>query len=118
MTRFTGRNVFAAVAAFTVAVGVCAGGAANATPQPQKIRYVVSGSSPVAEYISFQTDTGQQQQANVTLPWTTQFTAFSTQVFVLSAEGPGSITCAILVDGDVVTNMTATGQPARTACSH
>ncbi|KZS74514.1 hypothetical protein A4G26_22980 [Mycobacterium kansasii] len=94
-------------------------GLANADPLPQlpQVRYEVSGSG-VAEYISYQTDTGQKRAVNVGLPWSTQFTAFGAQVFVLSAQGPGSITCRILLGGNVVTQQTATGAPGHTVCTH
>lgn len=97
-----------------VATATC--GVANADPFPQ-VRYEVSGSA-AAEYISYQTDTGQQRAVNVSLPWSTQFTGFGAQVFVLSAQGPGSITCRILLDGKVVTQQTATGTPGHTVCTH
>jgi hypothetical protein len=83
-----------------------------------KVRYDVSGPG-VAESISYQTDNGQLRAVNVTLPWSTQFTAFGGEVFVVSAQGPGPITCKISLDGNVVTNATATtGTPARTVCTH
>ena len=46
---------------------------------------------------------------NVPLPWSTQFTAFGGQVFVLSAQGPGPISCKIVVDGNSVIKATALG---------
>jgi hypothetical protein len=95
-----------------------AGGVASAKSEFPQVTYQLSGSSPVAEYISFQTDTGQYQQANVKLPWSTQFTAFGGEVYVISAQSPGSVTCTILVDQKVVSQATAHGQPARTVCSH
>jgi hypothetical protein len=119
--RRTGPSiVFAVLTAAAAIVVVCGltAGAANANGDLPKVTYQLSGSSAVAEYVSYQTDTGQQHQAHVPLPWTTQFTAFSGQVFVISAEAPGSITCTIVVDGKVVSNATANGQPARTVCSH
>ncbi|ORV99756.1 MmpS family transport accessory protein [Mycobacterium kyorinense] len=99
--------------------GISGVGAAKASPQLPtlpKVRYQISG-PPVAEYISYQTDTGQHQEANVKLPWSTQFTAFGTEVYVLSAQGPGAITCTISLDSKVVSSATAHGQPARTVCS-
>jgi hypothetical protein len=82
------------------------------------VRYEINGPA-VAQYISYQTDTGQLHQVNAPLPWSTQFTAFGGQVFVISAQGPGPISCKILVDGNVVSNATATvGTPARTVCTH
>ncbi|MGH3594387.1 MAG: MmpS family transport accessory protein [Mycobacterium sp.] len=118
--RRTGPSIlFAVLPAFAATVGVCGTtvGAANATPLYPQVTYQVTGDAPVAEYLSYQLDTGQQHQANVPLPWKTQFTAWQGQVYVLSAQAPGSITCTIEVDGKVVSKETATGQPARTACS-
>ena len=104
---------------FAIGIGfanVC--GVANAVPEPPQVRYEVNGPD-VAEYISYQTDTGQQRAVNAPLPWSTQFTSFGGQVFVISAQGPGPISCKILLDGNVVSNATATvGTPARTVCSH
>ncbi|HWF69805.1 MAG TPA: MmpS family transport accessory protein [Mycobacterium sp.] len=113
-------RLLAVLAAFATTVGTC--GVANATgPLNQVVTYQLSGSAPVADYISYQTDTGQTgqtQQAHVPLPWQTQFTTPVGNVFVISAQGPGSITCTILLDGNVVSQATATGAPARTVCSH
>ncbi|MBO0864436.1 MAG: hypothetical protein J2P16_05115 [Mycobacterium sp.] len=112
--RHTGTSILAGLIAFSVVVA----GVANAQDQPKKIRYEVSGNSPNAEYVSYQTDTGQQDQANVKLPWSTQFTAFPGEVFVMSAQGPGPLTCRILINGNVVSQATANGQPARTVCTN
>jgi len=101
---------FANICGGTVAV-------AGAGDNPQ-VRYEVSGPG-VAEYISYQTDSGQQRAVNAKLPWSTQFTGFGGEVFVLSAQGPGPINCKILMDGNVVSDATATvGTPARTVCTH
>jgi Mycobacterium membrane protein len=112
--------VFAVLTAFAATVAVCATttGTANAIGDNPKVTYQLTGSSPVADYISYQTDTGQYDQAHVPLPWTTKFKSFGGEVFVISAQGPGSITCTILLDGKVVSNATANGHPARTVCSH
>jgi Mycobacterium membrane protein len=73
----------------------------------------------VAEFINYQTDTGQLRAVNAKLPWSTEFESFGGQVFVVSAQGPGPITCKILLDGKEVSTATATtGTPARTVCSH
>jgi hypothetical protein len=88
-------------------------------PPPTQVTYQLSGSAPVADYISYETDNdAQRQQAHVPLPWTTQFNVVENKVFVLSAQSPGSITCTILIDGKVVSQATANGAPARTVCSH
>ena len=103
---------------FAIGIGfanVC--GVANAKDFPT-VRYEVSGPG-VAEFINYQTDTGQLRAVNAKLPWSTEFESFGGQVFVVSAQGPGPITCKILLDGKEVSTATATtGTPARTVCSH
>ena len=113
--RRTGPSVLGVLIAFAVVVA----GVANAKPELQRVRYEVSGNSPMAEYLSYQDDTGQQHQANVRLPWSTQFSAFApSEEYVISAQGAGPITCRILIDGNVVNQATANGMPARTVCWH
>jgi hypothetical protein len=107
----------AVLTALATTIGTC--GVANATGPQSQVTYQLSGSAPVADYISYQTDsgqTGQTQQAHVPLPWTTQFSVTGSKVFVISAQSPGSITCTILIDGEVVSQATANGAPARTVC--
>jgi MmpS family membrane protein len=93
-------------------------GVANAIPSNPRVTYEVSGPA-VAEWISYQSDNGQQRALNAKLPWSTQFTAFGGEVFALSAQGAGPLNCKIKLDGNVVSDATATtGTPARTVCSH
>ena len=95
---------------FAVGIGFAATcGVANAAGDFPQVRYEVSGPG-VAEIINYQPDTGQQHHVNVPLPWSTQFTAFGGQVFVLSAEAQGPISCKILLDGNSVSNARATGR--------
>ena len=117
--RHLGRSIFAALTAFATAAGMCA--VANAAGSDSQLTYQLSGSAPVADYISYETDSaqsGQTQQAHVPLPWTTQFSFKGSRVFVISAQSPGSITCTILIDGKVVSQATANGAPARTVCTN
>ena len=121
MPRPSGRRpspslLFAALTAFATTAGMC--GVANATGPDTQVTYQLSGSAPVADYISYQTNTGQTQQAHVPLPWQTQFSVNGAKVYVISAQGPGSITCTISLDGKVVSQATANGAPARTVCAH
>jgi hypothetical protein len=111
----TGKAIFvAALTAFAATVGPS--GTAQADP-PTQVTYQLSGSAPIADYVSYQLEGGQAQQAHVPLPWKTQFTVVGSRVLVISAQGAGSITCTILVDGKVVNQATANGAPARTVCS-
>lgn len=89
---------------------------AHADP-PTKVTYELSGSAPIADYVSYEVESSQLQQANVTLPWKTDFTVIGSRVFTISAQSAGSITCTILVDGKVVNQATANGAPARTVCT-
>lgn len=104
----------AALTAFAATVGV--GAPAQADP-PTKVSYELSGSAPIADYVSYETESRQTQQTHVPLPWKTQFSVVGSRVFVISAQSPGSITCTIRVDGKVVNQATANGAPARTVCS-
>jgi hypothetical protein len=90
-------------------------GVAQAIPQMPKARYEVTGAG-VAQYIVYQTDTGQLHQVNAPLPWSTEFTSFGGQVFVVSAQGVGPIRCRILLDGNVVAD--AQSAAGRTVCAH
>ena len=115
--RFGARAIVSAVCIGFASVCALPAGVANAGDFPV-VRYELSGSSPVAETITYQTNTGQIHQANVKLPWSTQFNSFGGEVFLLSAQSEGSVTCSISLDGNVVKNATATGAPARTVCTH
>jgi hypothetical protein len=108
-----GPSILFAVGVF---VATACAGVAHANDFPQ-VRYEVTGTSPVAEFINYQTGDGQQRAVNAQLPWSTQFTGFGGQVFVISAQAQGSVTCKIYVDGRSVKDATATGAPARTLCT-
>jgi hypothetical protein len=111
------KHLRGASALFAVGIGFAATcGVAHAGDFPE-IRYEVSGSAGVAELINYQTDTGQQRAVNARLPWSATFTSFGGQVFVLSAQAQGTVTCRIIVDGNVIKEATANGTPAHTVCS-
>ncbi len=107
----SGSILSAVAAGFAATCGV-----ANADVFPQ-VRYEVSGSG-VADTITYEADTGQKHMVNVPLPWSTQFTAFGGEVYVLSVEGQGQVSCNIVVDGNSVFKATASGAPGRAVCSH
>lgn len=121
MTTMTIRRA----ASILIATGTAFGatyGVAHADPFlppgafPQ-VHYEVTGTG-MAEYISYQTQHGQQRAVNVPLPWSTDFQGFGGQVYVLSAQGQGTIACKIVVDGNVVNDAHSTGTPGHTMCSH
>ena len=84
MTMTTKSIFVAALTVFAATIGL--GGAAHAGPQTQ-VTYQLSGSAPVADYISYETDNdAQRQQAHVPLPWTTQFNVVEQQGVRASAR--------------------------------
>ena len=114
-SRRASTILFAIGTAFAATTGV-----ANAVPLPgafPQVRYEVSGTG-VAEYISYQTPQGQLNATNVPLPWSTEFQAFGGEVFVLSAQGQGTIACKISLDGTQVNDAHSTGTPGRAVCTH
>ncbi|OBI24487.1 hypothetical protein EHH44_01800 [Mycolicibacter terrae] len=97
---------------------------AGATPDHTKVpvRYDLSGTG-VAGYVTYQTQNGQAHATNVSLPWSIQLTGSMTNMaspasYSLSAQsaGPGTLNCTVRVNGKVVSQNTATGDPARVLC--
>jgi len=97
---------------------------AGATPDHTKVpvRYDLTGAG-VAGYVTYQTQNGQAHATNVPLPWSIQLTGSMTNAaspapYSLSAQsaGPGALTCTVSVNGKVVSQNTATGDPARVLC--
>ena len=97
---------------------------AGATPDHTKVpvRYDLTGAG-VAGYVTYQTQNGQAHATNVPLPWSIQLTGSMTNAaspapYSLSAQsaGPGALTCTVSVIGKVVSQNTATGDPARVLC--
>lgn len=111
-------KVLGVAALSACAAAVVANGVAQADP-PNQVTYELTGTAPFADYVSYEVDSGPQaQQVHVPLPWRTQFGVDNSRVLVISAEGAGSITCTIKVNGKVVNQATASGAPARTVCSN
>jgi Mycobacterium membrane protein len=84
------------------------------------IRYEVIGNSGMAESVTHVTNNGQQQETNVTLPWFSEFTAdqgLPTLMVRAQSDGPGSITCRILVDGKRQGQAVSGGGHATATCS-
>ncbi len=83
------------------------------------VRYEVSGTPGTAEYLTYEIDYNQAHETNVTLPWSKEFKDLPPgHTLLISAQGhaTGTITCRILVNGNLVSQATASGQPARTVC--
>jgi hypothetical protein len=122
MTKSALRRVIGLAATLTIS---SVPGTAHATGQPQSptpdrlIRYEVSGAPGTAEYLTYEFEYNQAHEANVSLPWSKQFSASPGHTYLLSAQGhgAGSLTCRILMDGRVISQATASGEPARTMCA-
>ncbi len=117
----------------SIALGVVVGSttvygiaAAGAEPDAFRVpvRYDLTGTG-VASYVTYQTNNGQWHDTDVPLPWSMQLNGYmanqtTPNPYSLSAQsaGPGSLTCTVTVDGQVVSHETATGDPARVVCVH
>lgn len=108
----------------SVAIGTVA--PAGAAPDRTKVavRYDLTGSA-VAGYVTYQTTSGQAHATDVPLPWSVRLTGSMTNAtsptpYSLSAQsvGPGVLTCTIRVNDTVVSQHTATGNPARVLCEN
>lgn len=100
--------------------GIPAAGAAPGVSDAT-VRYELTGVG-AAGYVTYQGNNGQGHATNVPLPWSVQLTIgnASSATHLLSAQGvgPGAITCTIKVNGKVVSQNTATGDPARVLCEN
>ncbi|WP_230987545.1 MmpS family transport accessory protein [Mycolicibacter heraklionensis] len=110
--------------ALVASATVAGAGSAGATPDLTKVpvRYDLTGTG-VASYITYQGQNGQAHATNAPLPWSIQLTGSMTNAaspasYSLSAQsaGPGALTCTVTVNGKVVSQNTATGDPARVLC--
>lgn len=88
------------------------------------VRYEVSGVG-IARRITYQTNDNQRHETDVPLPWSTQLTGVMItpehpMPYAVSAMGvgPGAISCTLTINGKVVSQYTATGNPARVVCAH
>ena len=98
------RILCAVLAAFATTAGMP--GVAHATGQQSQVTYQVSGSAGMADYISYQTNsgqTGQTQLANVPLPWTTQYN------FVAEIPGSDKAQEVVMLGGHLDSWHSATG---------
>ena len=88
------------------------------------VRYDLTGTG-VAGYITYQTNNGQAHATNAPLPWSLELSGWKTNSttlnpYLLSAQtvGPGTLTCTVSVNGTVISESTATGNPARVLCEN
>ena len=112
--------------ALTAAATVAGVGPAGAVPDLTQVpvRYDLTGTG-VAGYITYQTQNGQAHATNAPLPWSIELAGSMTNMaspnaYNLSAQGvgPGTLSCKVSVKGKVVSQSTATGNPARVLCEN
>jgi uncharacterized protein YceK len=111
-SRVSGRQV--GQAGLLILFAIIVGGCSSVLEQNagKTARYEVSGDSGMANNVTYEINNGQQQNNQVALPWSKEFTVGTGfQPLVLNAQnaGGGSISCRILVDGSVVSEHTSTG---------
>ena len=94
--------------------------AATATPSTFDVVYSVIGEGTSRASLTIQNETGGTEQMDVTLPWSTRFTAESGQFVYISAQNDtdsGSIKCEILVDDARIQSAESDGAFAIASCS-
>lgn len=122
-----GLFLFLALLALVVGWFACrgsgsSGGSVNNPPvkSTYSVKYEVSG-SPVKESASltYENETGNTEQKDVTMPWTETFTAAPGDFLYVSAQidGNGTITCKIYLDGVVWQEATSRGEFVIASCS-
>lgn len=85
-----------------------------------QVKYEITG-NPKKESASltYENETGNTEQKDVTMPWTEEFTASKGDFLYLSAQldGNGSITCKIYLNGIVWQEATSQGEFVIASCS-
>ncbi len=122
-TRRAAMSILSGVLVGSASIwAVPAAGAEPSDATNATVSYELTGSG-LAGYVTYATDSGQLHATNVPLPWSMQVTRSATNPNIstsssLSAQsaGPGSLTCVIKLNGKVVSQNTATGDPARVVC--
>ncbi|MET3959818.1 hypothetical protein ABIE52_006753 [Rhodococcus sp. OAS809] len=121
--------LLAIVVVFIALVAGCTalvGGAINSVDEESKkeivVTYEVTGESDGAIVTYTGNDSNISQDTAATLPWTKDVTVTGLiKVATLTAsngfDGTGSITCKIIVDGQVLTENTANGAGASASCT-
>jgi hypothetical protein len=108
------------VAGGCLAVAGCVTNQLGSQNAGKTIRYEVTGDAGTANNVTYMINHGEQQETNVALPWSKDFTADDKfQALVVNAQnaGGGSISCTITVDGKVISQHTSNGQYAVVMCS-
>lgn len=107
---------------FGACVAVIGGAASSVSGDAATVVYEVSGAESAGKITySANGSAGIAQENGVALPWTTevQFDAGALRVATLTAQnsGSGDITCRITVNGEVVAELTSSGEFAVVSCN-
>jgi hypothetical protein len=99
----------------------CATSPLTSLAPDKTVSYEVSSSgSGTANNVTYEVDNGMQQETQVALPWSKEFTisgGFKPLVVTAQNSGAGFINCRILVNGNVVSENSSRGQYAVVMCS-
>lgn len=101
----------------TLVPGLPGGGAGREL----KVKYEVTGDGPVQIVYAQRLDAGPKRLSNAELPWKLDVEmmapTFASVTAIRSGSERGSITCKLIVDGEVVSTVTKEGLFATAACS-
>lgn len=80
------------------------------------VTYEITSDSGQASNVTYQTASGQQQEAKVTTPWS-KTTDVDVAVLLATNEGGGKITCKITKGDKVIAENTSSGEFASVTCN-
>jgi len=94
----------------------------SSAPNTYKVVYEVTGENPTKAGLTYENDSGNTEQRDVSLPWTYEFTAQRGQFLYISAQtkgtgGASTISCKITVNGVVTEKADSKGVAVIATCS-
>lgn len=90
-------------------------------PIMHTVTYQIGGTARNSVDLTYQNASGNSQQETINVPWSIEFQAPAGQFVYLSGQlavkGASTITCKILIDGQIVEEATSKGEYVIASCS-
>lgn len=94
---------------------------APTTPIMHTVTYEIGGTGRNSVKLTYENASGNSQQETINVPWSIEFQAPAGQFVYLSGQlavkGKSTVTCKILVDGQVIEEATSEGEYVIASCS-
>jgi hypothetical protein len=95
--------------------------AAPTAPAMHTVTYQIGGTGRNRVDLTYENASGNSQQETINVPWSIEFQAPAGQFVYLSGQlavrGASTVTCKILVDGEVLEEATSQGEYVIASCS-